>query len=180
LKTAVAATVLFAAAATALLWRAPVRAPSGEPALRIRIPSSAARLPDRPDIRVFLHNGSTQPVYITTNLDPFVGGAGMFRNFYVLVSGAHGATQSTRAFLGAIQPPMDEQQLAGTGIIALIQPGGTYSGRLPIDTWADLVPEPGIYRISVGYRGTGVSAPLQYPVLDKHLESNIASVVILP
>ena len=180
MKSAVVVLVLIAVAATAALWYAPVVPPSADPTLQIRIPNSTARLSDKPDVRVYLHNGSSDPIYITTNLDPFVGGAGMFRNYYLLVSGPHGATQSTRLFLGALQLPMDEQQMVQSGILALIGPGRTYSGTLLIDTWADLVPAPGQYRISAGYRGTGVGRPLQYSVLDKHLESRGVAVVILP
>jgi hypothetical protein len=180
LKTTAAILILVAASATAALWYTPAAPDRSDVSLRIRISNSTAHLADKPDIRVYLHNGLSTPIYITTNLDPFVGGTGMFRNYYLLVSGSRGATQSTRLFLGAMQLPMEEQQMVRAGIIALIQPFQTYSGKLPVDSWAELAPGPGHYQVSAGYRGTGVGKPLQYPVLDRHLESNLVTVVIKP
>jgi hypothetical protein len=178
LKTALLVLVLVAGAATAGLWCAPLALPSGDVTLSLRVDSTTARLSDKPDIRIYLHIGSPNRLYITTNLDPFVGGAGMFRNYYLLVSGRSGASQSTHLFLDALQLPMSEQQMLQTGVLLLLEPGRTYSGRMPIDTWSEVVPEPGQYRLSGGYRGTGPTQPLSFSILESHLESNAVAVII--
>jgi hypothetical protein len=161
-----------------LLWRIPISGPEGGATLRIRVIDTRQHIADKPNIYVYLKNASTVPFYITTNLDPFVGGQGMFRNYYLTLSGPRNAMESTRLFLGALVS-LNEQQLLQTGIIALLEPGETYSGMLPVDAWSDLVREPGQYRISAGYRGTGTGAPLRYPLLDKHIESKAVTVEIL-
>lgn len=171
--------VLVAVVGTVGLWQLPMTLPAGLPTLHIRIANARPHLADKPDIHVYLKNGSSAPVYVTTNLDPFVSGQGMFRNYFLTLSGAENSSQSTRMFLDAFQLSLNEEQLVQTGIVRLLGPGDTYSGRLPIDTWADLVPEPGLYRISAGYRGTGVSVPLKYPMLEKPLESGAETVVIV-
>jgi hypothetical protein len=172
--------VVIAVAATVGLWNIPRLSDSGDPTLRLRILNPRAHLSDKPDILVHLRNSSSVPLYVTTNLDPFVGGATMYRNYYLLVSGAHNTTQSTKLFLEPFFTIDDEQQMVHAGVVTLLLPGKTYSGRVPVDAWSDLADEPGEYRISAGYRGTVSGVASKYPMLDQHLESNSVRVVLLP
>ena len=104
----------------------------------------------------------------------------MYRNYYLLVTSEHNAMQSTKMFLEPLMTIRDEQQMVRGGLVALLLPGTTYSGRVPVDAWSDLTNEPGEYRISAGYRGTVSGVASKYPMLNQHLESNSVRVELLP
>lgn len=139
--------------------------------LRVRVIPDGVKLAKPAKVVVSLTNVGAESFYITTSLDPFVGGRALLRNFYITLAGGCEPIPIQRMFIDSSISTLTEAQLLAANAIVLLKPGQTFNGLMPLDEWRDLVSKPGNCSIQVHYSGTAPDGSFSHPFLSDAIES---------
>jgi len=131
-------------------------------------------------LKVTITNEAADPVYVTTNMDPFVSGTGLLRNYYFTMTGPCKPRVPNRATLNFGFGSFGERDLLNVRAIALLGKNQSYSGDLPLETWETLASQPDRCWIQAHYRGEAPPGEFSHPFVSQSLHSNFVEVTITP
>jgi hypothetical protein len=138
------------------------------------------RLSDPAKLRVTVTNQASNEVFVTTNMDPFVSGSGLLRNYYFTMTGPCKPRVPSRATLNFGFGSFGERDLLNVRAIALLTKNQSYSGELPLETWETLASQSGKCWIQAHYRGEAPPGEFSHPFVTQSLHSNFLEVTITP
>jgi hypothetical protein len=144
--------------------------------LALSVPSQIIRPNEPARMTVTLTNVWRDAFYVTTNMDTFVSGTGLLRNYYFTITGACKPRQITRATLNFGFGTFGERELLNAGAIVLLKPGQSHRGDLPLETWGSLVSAAGRCWIQAHYRGEIPSGEFSRPFISQSLHSNYVEI----
>jgi hypothetical protein len=148
--------------------------------LSLNSPTNVVRFSDPAKLRVTVTNQSSNEVFVTTNMDPFVSGTGLLRNYYFTMTGPCKPRVPNRATLNFGFGSFGERDLLNVRAIALLNKNQSYSGELPLETWDTLASQPGKCWIQAHYRGEVPPGEFSSPFVSESLHSNFVEVTITP
>ena len=148
--------------------------------LTLSSPTNVVRLSEPAKLKVTVTNESPSAVYVTTNLDPFVSGTGLLRNYYFTMTGPCKPRVPNRATLNFGFGSFGERDLLNVRAITLLSKNQSYSGELPIETWDTLAGQPGKCWLQVHYRGEAPPGEFSRPFVSQGLHSNFVEVTVTP
>jgi len=148
--------------------------------LSLSSPASVVRMGEPAKLKVTITNEAADPVYVTTNMDPFVSGTGLLRNYYFTMTGPCKPRVPNRATLNFGFGSFGERDLLNVRAIALLGKNQSYSGDLPLETWETLASQPDRCWIQAHYRGEAPPGEFSHPFVSQSLHSNFVEVMITP